>query len=361
MYFTCVSFISTLGKALSVLFSIPDTTTASMPASTYTNPIWDDDFPDPTIIRASDSWYYAYGTQTKRQGAIINMQVARSADLVQWEYLGDALPVKPAWASTTQKLWAPHVSEHAGRYYLYYSALPDADKGFCLAVATADTPAGPFTDIGKPMHCGSGFLHIDPMAFDDPATDKRLLYWGSGFGPLMVRELAEDRISFADDSETHILIQPAGAGDPKRYDQLVEGSWVILRDGWYYLFYSGNNCCGDDAHYGVLAARSRAATGPFETLAEALDNPYAMLLEGNEHWHAPGHNCVVTDAAGQDWLAYHAIDPRQPKFDAIDADQGYSRRIMLLDRLEYADGWPRLVSGGTPSFEPQTTPVASKM
>ncbi|UOG75626.1 glycoside hydrolase family 43 protein [Hymenobacter tibetensis] len=328
-----------------------------MPTSFYTNPIWDDDFPDPTIIRASDGWYYAYGTQTKRHGAILNIQVARSSDLVQWDYLGEALPMKPVWASNTQKLWAPHVSEHEGRYYLYYSALPDDDEGLCLAVAIANTPAGPFTDIGTPLLCGTGFLNIDPMTFDDPATGKRLLYWGSGFGPLMVRELAEDRVSFVPGSETTVLVQPAGAGDPKRYDQLIEGSWVVLRDGWYYLFYSGNNCCGDEAHYGVLVARSRTATGPFETLAEATNDPYAMLLEGNKQWLAPGHNCVVTDAADQDWLAYHAIDPRQPKFDAIDADQGYSRRVMLLDRLEYVDGWPRLVTGGTPSYDAQPAPV----
>ena len=211
-------------------------------------------------------------------------------------------------------------------------------------------------DVGAPLQCGTGFLEIDPMAFDDPATGKRLLYWGSGFGPLRVRELAEDRVSFQPGSQEQPLLYPAGAGDPRRYDQLLEGSWVVLRHGWYYLFYSGNNCCGPDAHYGVLVARSRSATGLFETLAEATDNPYAMLLEGNHHWRAPGHNCVVTDAAGHDWLAYHAIDPRQLTFDAIDDEQGYSRRVLLLDRLEYVNGWPRLVTGGTPSWQEQPAP-----
>jgi arabinan endo-1,5-alpha-L-arabinosidase len=33
--------------------------------------------------------------------------------------MGDALPVKPAWASRTQDVWAPHVAEHDGRFYLY--------------------------------------------------------------------------------------------------------------------------------------------------------------------------------------------------------------------------------------------------
>ncbi|WP_426490327.1 glycoside hydrolase family 43 protein [Hymenobacter sp. 102] len=327
-------------------------------ASTYQNPVWDFDFPDPTIIRASDGYYYAYGTQTKRPGgAIINLQVARSPDLVQWAYLDEGLPEKPAWARRHQKFWAPHVSEHAGTFYLYYSAKPDRGSGLCLAVATATEPAGPFRDVGAPLRRGKDFQDIDPMAFDDPATGKRLLYWGSGFGPLRVRELAEDRISFKPNSKTRKLLHPAGTGDPRRYDQLLEGSWVILRHGWYYLFCSGNNCCGPAAHYAVLVARSRHALGPFETLAEATGNPYATLLEANRHWHAPGHNCVVTDAAGHDWLAYHAIDPRQPTFNAIDDEQGHSRRVLLIDRLEYVDGWPRVVTGGTPSWQEQPGPV----
>ena len=66
-------------------------------AGFYTNPVLDADFPDPTVIHA-DGVYYAYATQTLRDGRWINIQVARSADLVHWEHLGDALPQKPAWA-----------------------------------------------------------------------------------------------------------------------------------------------------------------------------------------------------------------------------------------------------------------------
>ena len=198
------------------------------PAATYQNPVLDEDFPDPTIIRAADGWYYAYGTQTKVKGQILNMQVARSRNLVHWELLADALPQKPAWARQTQKLWAPHVSEHAGRYYLYYSALPDGEDGYCLAVATANDPAGPFIDIGQPLRCGAGFLNIDPMAFDDPATGQRLLYWGSGFGPLLVQELAPDRISFAPGSVAQALVHPVtDDDDPANYQRLLEGSWVV--------------------------------------------------------------------------------------------------------------------------------------
>src|SRR6478672_6429581 len=61
----------------------------------YTNPVLDADFPDPAVILAPDGYYYAYATQTLREGHWINIQVARSADLVHWDHLGDALPEKP--------------------------------------------------------------------------------------------------------------------------------------------------------------------------------------------------------------------------------------------------------------------------
>lgn len=161
-----------------------------------TEPALDLNFPDPAVLQAPDGWTYVYATQ----GNGSNIQVARTRDQRRFERLRDALPVKPAWAGRTQDFWAPHVHRADGRYYLYYSAKPDAalsdtTRGLCLAVATAARPDGPFTDMGAPLLCGPGFVNIDPMAFDDPATGKRLLYWGSGFGAIKVQELSPDRLS----------------------------------------------------------------------------------------------------------------------------------------------------------------------
>ena len=91
------------------------------------------------------------------------------------------------------------------------------------------------------------------------------------------------------------------------YSKLVEGAWVHHRDGYYYMFYSGDNCCGDKANYAVMVARSKNATGPFERLSEAQKNNSSAILARNEAWLAPGHNSVITDDAGQDWIVYHAI------------------------------------------------------
>lgn len=315
---------------------------------TYANPVIDADFPDPAVIQAPDGFYYAYATQSKVGDKWINIQLARSSDLVNWHQLGDALPAKPGWAAKTQDFWAPHVTRHGDTYFMYYSAKPDSSDerhGLCLAVATAGGPLGPFVDKGTPLQCGDGFVNIDPMAFDDPATGKPLLYWGSGFGPLKVQELGPDHMSFAKGSTPTNLV-PVIKNDPAHYQELVEGSWVIRRGGYYYLFYSGNNCCGPNAHYAVMVARSQSSTGPFESLS-----PSPVILAARGNWVAPGHNAIITDRRGHDWMVYHAVDARRPR--TLPGDDINTRRVMLIDPIVWRDGWPSIDG---PSAEPRRRP-----
>jgi arabinan endo-1,5-alpha-L-arabinosidase len=305
---------------------------ALAPEATYRNPLFGTEFADPAVMRAPDGWFYAYATQGAPAGRMLNIQVARSRDLVSWEHLGDALPVKPGWATTKQWLWAPHVIHDAARarYVMYYSAEPDASRGKCLAVAVSAHPGGPFTDSGAPLLCGQGLEHIDPMAFDDPRSGKRLLYWGSGKLPLRVQELAEDRLRFAPGSAAVELIR---ADEARPYRSLVEAAWVAYRDGWYYLYFSGDRCCVDNPRYAVLVARSASPLGPFEEREPAV-------LEASAAWLAPGHCAIVRDDAGEDWMLYHAMD--RARADWV--------RLPMLDRIGYADGWPR-VTGPTGSAQ----------
>lgn len=330
--------------------SAPEAASSTLEATafdSYTNPVYAADFADPTVIRAADGYYYVYGTNTEIKGETVNIQVARSKDMVIWEHLGDALPTKPTWAD--KDFWAPHVLYDATNqtYYLYYSGESRSEtEGKCLAVATSKDPAGPFVDKGEPLLCGKSFESIDPMAFDDPATGKKLLYWGSAHLPLKVQELTDDRLSFKPGTKPIEAVQAIHNNDPANYQNLVEGAWVRFRDGYYYLFYSGDNCCGDKAHYAVMVARSKNATGPFETLAEVTGKENSVILERNEQWIAPGHNSIITDNAGQDWIVYHAIDAEKP-------NEG---RVMLMDKIVYRDGWPQIETG-TPSVTAQQAPI----
>ncbi|HEX8283180.1 MAG TPA: glycoside hydrolase family 43 protein [Pyrinomonadaceae bacterium] len=344
-------------------------------AATYTNPVFDEDFPDPTVIDAGGGWFYAYATQADVAGRMQNVQVARSRDLVRWERAGDALPVKPTWASRTQLFWAPDVHRRGGTFFMYFSAGLDPERAarfkkeqgaaeskegvFCLGVATSRRPEGPFRDSGRPMKCGLSFVNIDPMAFDDPRTGRKYLYWGSGFQPISAQELAADRLSFKEGSAPVELLS---ADKTVPFQTLIEGAWVVYRGGWYYLFYSGENCCHgplQEIKYAVLVARSRDALGPFETLSRATGAPDSAVVRRSDVWIAPGHNSVFTDDAGRDWIAYHAINVGRPYLEkAVGGDRAV-RRVMLIDRLEWRDGWPR-VEGGTPSSSPAPAPSARR-
>jgi arabinan endo-1,5-alpha-L-arabinosidase len=314
----------------------------------YINPVYKADFADPTVIMGHDGWFYAYATNTSVDDAFYNIQVAKSSDLVHWQLVGDALPVKPVWAD--KDFWAPHVlyDEQRQEYYLYYSGeSPDSQVGKCIGVAISKSPAGPFVDVGKPLVSGEGFVNIDPMAFDDPVTGKKYLYWGSGHQPIKVRELNENRISFKAGSNAVNAVAP----NKDDYSKLVEGAWTHHRNGYYYLFYSGDNCCGDKAHYAVMVARSKNATGPFERLSEAKKTNSSAILVRNEEWLAPGHNSVVTDNAGQDWIVYHAI--------ALDPSLSSKGRILLIDRIRYKDDWP-YIETNSPSAQSLPVPFINK-
>ncbi|MEA3058185.1 MAG: arabinan endo,5-alpha-L-arabinosidase, partial [Sphingomonadales bacterium] len=149
-------------------------------------------------------------------------------------------------------------------------------------------------------------------------------------------ELARDRLAFAPGSAPKDLVWPNPAKGA--FPVLVEGSWVIRRGGYYYLFYSGDNCCGAKANYAVMVARSKSAMGPFETLEHATGKPHSIVLEKRGKWIAPGHNSIVSDAAGHDWIVYHAVDQRRPREKP--ADELNSRRVMLIDRILWHHGWP---------------------
>lgn len=305
-------------------------------AAKYANPVLDQDFPDPTVIRAADGLYYAYATQSVTPQGSVNIQVASSRDLVSWRVLDDALPDGAPWAGATQAYWAPHAHRKGRTYYLYYSAQPDGTEDtHCLGVATSRSPAGPFKDAGEPFYCGDTGADIDPMVLQDPVSGKAYMYWGSG-GVITVQELGPDLLGFSPESAPTQLLY-GGDGEYEGTDEpVVEGPWVVYRRPYYYLFYSGDNCCAYPAHYAVLVARSKSPTGPFEKLADATRAENSAILEGSDRWNGPGHGSVVTDAAGRDWLAHHAIDTRNP----LGAGGEGVRRVMLLEPLTYRRGWP---------------------
>jgi arabinan endo-1,5-alpha-L-arabinosidase len=301
-------------------------------------PVLDHDFPDPVVLRADDGAYYAYATQgySEEGDELLNIQLARSKDLSSWEHLGDAMPAKPAWAKTTQKFWAPHVSKVGALYVMYFSGEPDAQTaGLCLGVATSASPTGPFKPEASPLLCGHSFENIDPMLFRDPVSGKNLLYWGSGFKPIRVREMTADGLHFAPGSSATAVLSPVTTIDPHDYLRLVEGAWVEYRAPYYYLFVSGDNCCNPNPHYAVVAARSTSATGPFELIG--------TVLESYDRFLATGHNSVIEDANGVTWTFFHAIDTSRPTLTRQIPGDRDVRRVLMRARVDWDVSGPVVI------------------
>jgi arabinan endo-1,5-alpha-L-arabinosidase len=296
----------------------------------------DHDFPDPSIIKAHDGFYYAYATQGYTETAtpkLLNLQLARSKDLRHWTHLGDALPIKPKWASRTQRFWAPHIHFANGLYYLYYSGEPNTDDGKCLGVATSKNPQGPFTDSGKPMVCGPSFSDIDPMLFNGH------LYWGSAFDPVRTRKLDASLLKFESSSPVIPLVYPDRGPQPAPYLRLLEGAWVHEHEGYFYLFVSGEDCCGlPNPQYAVLVLRSKTALGPFEW--KDGDPRQSVVLEGQGEYIATGHNALIKDNQGRLWSYYHGVDVKRSVLRTIIPGDRMNRRVMLRRRVQFMNGWP---------------------
>ncbi|WP_436529219.1 family 43 glycosylhydrolase [Actinoplanes sp. HUAS TT8] len=329
--------------------------------ATYTNPVSTgtvDTFPDPTVIRGKDGSWYAYGTtnpifNSRGETGEHILPILSSPDLVHWTYRADGITTKPSYWAASTRAWAPDIRYLNGRYYLTYAL---SNGG--VALLTGTTPLGPWTDHGlliKPSDSGCPTGTIDQALFTD--TDgTNYLYWGS-YDTLCVQQLSADATARVG------VVTQVGRG------RRAEGSFVVHRGGFYYLFFSDAGCCdGAFSGYTVKVGRSTSPRGPFVTPSGldlmALTSKDGIVLTSNgNRWVGPGHNAIATDLAGQDWLVYHAIPSGDPDFGPITGANGatlnLTKRPLLIDRLDWIDGWPVVRAGAGPSESAQAAPVTS--
>jgi arabinan endo-1,5-alpha-L-arabinosidase len=322
-----------------------------------------DTYADPTVIRGQDGFWYAYATSDPLrtgEGSPHRIPISRSPDLTHWTYVRDALtgPAAP-YVAAGASYWAPDVRYLDGRYVMYYAVTDTTvstdSSDFAIGVATAPSPAGPWMQQPAPVVAprpggGGGYLStIDPAELT-AADGSRWLYFGSYYGGISVVPLAADGLS------------AAGAPTMVALDNKYEGAYVVRHGDFYYLFASSANCCaGPATGYSVSVGRSRSPLGPFVdargvslTASQAGGTP--VLTQNGNRGIGAGHNGMVTDLSGQDYLVYHAIDRSQPY---LDAPYGINRRPMLIDRLDWIDEWPVVRAGAGPSDTPQAAPVGS--
>ncbi len=109
--------------------------------------------------------------------------------------------------------------------------------------------------------------------------------------------------------------------------KVVEGPFILRHGGWFYMFYSGNDCCDLKCNYALGVARSPYLLGPWEK------NPANPILKSNEMWKCPGHGSIVTDAGGRDYLLYHAYRK---------VSMYVGRQALLGEVKSGVDQWPAI-------------------
>ena len=217
------------------------------------------------------------------------------------------------WAE--KQMWAPDAAFKNDTYYLYFPA-KDYDGLFHIGVATAKSPAGPFTPEPDPI---PGSFSIDPCVFIDDDGQAYIYFgglWGGqleiwqagsfdpngtepgrrepALGP-RVAKLSADMLSFTGPVGEISIIdedgQPLLAGDHAR--RFFEAAWVHKYNGTYYLSYSTG-----DTHF-IAYATSQNPTGPFVFRGYILNpvlgwSTHHSIVEFQEKWYLFYHDSSLS-------------------------------------------------------------------
>ena len=291
----------------------------------YANPVVDTDCPDPGVTRDGNQYVMACTGGGYR--------IRTSPDLVHWTTRGLIFPdgQRPGWA--TGDFWAPEIHRVGNRWVAYFSAR-HRDGSLAVGAATSNNVLGPYTDIGRPLVQVARPGVIDAHFFQ-ASNGARYLLWkydGNAVGartPMYIQRLNADGVSLTG-SRVEIL-----TNDRSWEGGLVEGPWMIERNGTFYLFYSANGYAS--ARYATGVARASSPLGPF------TKRPEPILVTGGA-WAGPGHGAIVQGPSG-DWVhVYHAW-----RAGRVDAAPG---RLVLVDRIDFLDGWPRMIAAPSARSQP---------
>ena len=256
---------------------------------------------DPNLAVLNGTFILYPTTDGTENWAATSFSAFSSPDLVRWTDHGVILELgtQVAWARAAA--WAPAISHSSNKYYLYFTAESN------IGVATAETPFGPFIDLGRPLVADGQFSGraIDPSIFVD-SDGKTYLYWGNTEAHVV--ELNPDMTSF-DESEV-VTWTPT---------EFREAPWVHKRLGIYYLSWSVDDTRSAD--YRVRYATGSSPFGPWTDRGILLEK---VLDRGIL---ATGHHSIVNVPNTDDWIiAYHRW--------AIPNGDGFHREVSF-DRLVY--------------------------
>jgi GH43 family beta-xylosidase len=309
-------------------------------AATYTNPVYDGSFPDPFVLKHRGE-YFAYSTGMAPDGRVFG--VLRSQDLVSWTVADGAM--EPL-SEFHPHYWAPEVTYHNGKFYLYYSV--GNETLMEIRVAISDAPDGIFVDSGRRLTTEE--FAIDPHVVRNPFGNWYMFYatdflTHTHIGTGTVVDRMTDPFTLAGDPRPVTRARyDWQVYDPARKEKggvrwhTVEGPFVLERKGIYYQMFSGGNWQNES--YGVSFAASETLERDDEWLQFAdgtTTQPILRTIPGRIL--GPGHNSVVLGPNNRElYCVYHRWNE--------------NGRVLSIDRMDFAGGARIFVTGPTDSPQP---------
>jgi xylan 1,4-beta-xylosidase len=298
-------------------------------ADYLTNPILPGFNPDASVVKVGSDYYLATSTFEWMPG----VEIYHSRDLLNWQLVAEPL-------QTTQQanlvgnynsgsIWAPHLSYAEGRFWLLVTDVKTGTAfkdtlNYVLSSATIDG------DWGKPVFVtASGF---DPAFFHDDdgkhyimsmLFDHRLEK--PNFDGLVIQEYDIQQMTLVGKRQHFFYGTDLG---------VCEGPQIMKKDGWYYLLCAAG---GTGYSHAATVCRSKSIYGPYEL------SPYHPFLTSKPNptlaLQKSGHASFI-EVAPDEWYITHIC--ARPLTERGNCTLG---RETALQKIEWLDGWPRLVNG----------------
>ncbi|MFL6675896.1 MAG: glycoside hydrolase 43 family protein [Massilia sp.] len=280
----------------------------------YQNPVLHADYSDPDAIRVGDTYYMTSSSFNSAPG----LPLLASRDLVNWELVGHALPeLVPAERFERPRhgdgVWAPCLRYHDGKFWIFY---PDPDLG--IFVTTAARFSGPWTSP-QLLLPGKGIIDPTPL-WDDDGKAWLLHGWAksrSGINNLLtLRSMAPDASRLLDAGGRTII-----DGNKLPGYRTLEGPKFYKHDGYYYVFAPAGGV--EEGWQAVFRARS--IDGPYEVRT--------VMDQGKSPINGPHQGAWVRAQDNSDWFLHFQ-------------DKGAYGRVVHLQPMRWADGWPVIGEDG---------------
>lgn len=268
------------------------------------NPVIYADVPDLSMIRVGNTYYMSSTTMHMSPG----VPIMKSTDLINWKIINyaydtladvDALNLNNGKSAYGRGSWASSIRYHKGTYYV---STFSSTTNKTYIYSTKNIEKGPWRRIAfNPSY------HDHSLFFDEDGR----VYLLFGNGKLGLVELEKD-LSGAKEGGIHkVVIENASLPAGSNIGLGAEGSQLIKKDGYYYLF---NITWPRGGMRTVVVHRAQQLSGPWEGRLGLQD---LGVAQGS-----------LIDLPDGRWFAY------------LFRDYGSVGRIPYLVPVQWENGWP---------------------